>query len=234
VLNCGNDRSFTITTANQTNTLATYYFGDRKLSDPTSLLTFEVDVDVVRRFGQFDPSLAHGITMPGNFNGWNSGALVLTPGTGSNTNIYSTTLTYNHYPIGACNVGFYKFFISGNAGARDGGWENPISTSAGNRSFSINSVAQTNHYYYNDENPVFNVTSIQKLDADKTKITWQSFPSRNNIPVGGQYAILSRDSVTDAWVTNGTVNSTASSSTFTNTGTTGIPNRFHRVSLIGL
>jgi len=40
---------------------------DRKLSDPIVNLTFEVDMSLVRNFGQFDPTLSHGVAMPGNF-----------------------------------------------------------------------------------------------------------------------------------------------------------------------
>ena len=234
VLACGGNRTLTITNINMSAPLA--YWSDRKLSDPTATLTFEVDMSLVRNFGQFDPTLGHGVTMPGAFNGWNNGALSLTPGSGLASNIYSTTLSYVHYPTNGCNISDYKFFISGNGAARDGGWENPISSAGGNRSFGIGSVAQTNHYYYNDENPVFNITSAQKPDADTAKVTWQSFPSRgNNIPVGGVYQIDSRSSLSSgSWASNATVNSTASLTTYTNTGLTGTGQQFYRVSLKAL
>ncbi len=232
VLACGGNRTLTITNLNMSAPLA--YWSDRKLSDPTASITFEVDMSVVRNFGQFDPNAAHTVTMPGAFNGWNNSALTLAAGSGANTNIYSTTLTYVHYPTNGCNISDYKFFIAGNGAAHDGGWELPISHSGGNRSFGIGSLAQTNRYYYNDENPNFNVTSIQKLDADSAKITWQSFPARGAITTGGQYAIESLDTLTGTWSTNGTVGSTTSSSSFTNTGVTPVSTRFYRVGLIGL
>jgi len=175
------------------------------------------------------------VSLPGNFNGWNTSAQALTPGAPPNTNIYTTTLTYSYYPIGAQNVGFYKFYVSGSSVARDGGWENPISNGGGNRAFAINSVAQTNLYFYNDENPVFSATSVQKLDADSAKITWQSFPTRPNIPTGGVYKVESRSSLnSSSWTIIGTNASTTTSTSITNTGLIGTPRQFYRVSLIGL
>jgi hypothetical protein len=234
VLLCGNNRTLKITGQNMN--APTNYWSDRKLSDPTNYLTFKVDMSLERMFGQFDPDLGQGVTMPGNFNGWNNSILPLSAGTDPDTNIYNVTLTYVHYPIGSCNVGAYKFFISGNGSARDGGWEDPIGTSGGNRNFSINSAVQTNAYYYNDEIPYFNVTSVQKLSPDATKINWQSFPSRGgNIPTGGIYQVEYRNSLNSGdWTSNGTVSSTTTSSTFTNTGLTGTSQQFYRVVLKGL
>jgi hypothetical protein len=229
---CGNNRTLTITSQNMTAPLA--YFSDRKLSDPIDTITILVDMSLQRMFGLFDPT-ANNVTMPGDFNGWNTGALTLTPGADPNTNIYSTTFTYNHYPTNACNIGNYKFYVTGSAVARDGGWEDPISTASGNRTFSINSIAQTNTYYYNDETPFFRITSAQQLSPDAVKINWQSFPSRNNVPTGGVYQVESRSSLTaGGWTSNGTVYSTTSSSTFTNTGLTGTNQQFYRVILKGL
>jgi len=83
--------------------------------------------------------------------------VTLAPLPDPNTNIYTTTIQYPHYPQLPGNVGFYKFFISGNGAARDGGWEDPISNAGGNRGFSITSSSQTNRYYYNDEDPKFKI-----------------------------------------------------------------------------
>ncbi len=233
VLNCGNNRTLLITAQNMN--APTNYYGDRKLSDPIDNITFSVDMSLARMFGQFDPTVGQGVALPGTFNGWTTGALPLSPGADPNTNIYSGVLTYQHYPIGACNVGFYKFFISGNGSARDGGWEDPISTSSGNRGFSITSALQTNAYYYNDENPNFNITSAQMPNADTAVVNWQSFPSRNNIPVGGVYEIDSTSVLNSGnWTSNGTVNSTASLSSFTTTGLTGTNQQFFRVILKSL
>ena len=229
---CGGNRTLLITNFNESAPLA--YFSDRKLSDPNVDITFKVDMSLARNFGQFDPTL-HGVSMPGSFNGWNTGVLPLSQGADPNTNIYSTTISYQHYPTNACNFGFYKFFISGNGAARDGGWEDPIGTGGGNRAFSISSAAQTNSYYYNDEDPKFKVLSVQKLDADNAKVTWQSFPSRGaNIPTGGVYQVESRASLTSPWVILGTNYSTASLTSATNSGLTGVNQQYYRVSLIGL
>jgi len=232
VASCGANRTLLITNVNMSAPLA--YFSDRKLSDPNVNLTFNVDMSVERKFGQFDPDLGHGVAMPGSFNGWNTGVLPLTPLPDPQTNIYTATISYQHYPTNSCNFGFYKFFISGNGAARDGGWEDPISTSSGNRAFSITSAAQTNTYYYNDENPNFKVVSVQKLDADNAKVTWQSFPSRNNVQTGGVYQVESRASLTSPWVILGTNYSTASLTSATNSGLTGVNQQYYRVSLIGL
>lgn len=237
VLSCGGNRTLLITSQNMS--APTNYFGDRKLSYPTNYVTLNVDMSFVRNFGQFDPTLGHGVTLPGNFNGWNSatngnGAIVLTPGINPNTNIYSATFSYPHSPTNSC-ANFYKFYISGNGAVRDGGWENPISSNGGNRTFSVGSVAQTNSYYYNDETANFSLLSVQKLDVDSAKVTWQSFPSRGGISIGGVYQIESRSSLNSGnWTTNDAVNSTTSSTSYTNTGLTGTGQQFYRVSLKSL
>lgn len=234
VLSCGNNRSLKITSQNMT--APTNYWSDRKLSDPSDAITLQVDMSLQQMFGLFDPT-ANTVTLPGDLNGWSTGALTLTQGADPNTNIYSTVLTYNHYPIGACNVANYKFFVTGSAVARDGGWEDPISTAAGNRTFSITSAVQTNAYYYNDETPNLRINSAQILSPDAVAINWQSYPARNNIPTGGVYQVESRNSLNiGSWTSNVTVISTTTSgsTTYTNTGLTGTNQQFYRVILKGL
>ena len=62
-----------------------------------------------------------------------------------------------------------------------------------------------------------------------------SFPNRGSINPGGIYQLDSRSSLASGvWVSNATVNSTASLSTYTNTGLTGTNQQFYRVVLKGL
>ena len=229
---CGGNRTLLITNLNMSAPLA--YYSDRKLSDPDRTLTFNVDMSVERNFGQFDPDLGHGVSMPGSFNNWDVRARPLSPLADPLTNIYTTTITYQHYPTNACPFGAYKFFITDNGAARNSGYEAPISTGSGNRSFSITSSAQTNSFYYNDENPNFRITSVQKLDADNARVVFQSFPARGSINPGGVYQIDTRSSLTSPWTSNNTVNSTASSTAVTNSGLTGASQQYYRVSLKGL
>lgn len=234
----GADRSLTLT--NTSITLPVACFGDRCLSYPqVSTVKLAVDMSLAKNFGVFDPT-TNGITMPGSFNGWGNGnpssAFPLYPESApNNTNVYTNTITFYYYPLGLSNVGFCKFYITNLVNTpRDNGWENPISTSGGNRSISLLSVAQTNSYYYNDEDPKFNLTSAQKLDADSAKISWNSYPARFAIHTGGVYRVESRTLLTGSWTSIGTNYSTTSSSSFTNTGLTGVPQQFYRVSLIDL
>lgn len=234
VLSGGGNRTLQITGTSVTAPFTC--FGDRCLSNPpVSTVNVAVDMSVARNFGVFDPA-TNGVTLPGNFNGWNNSALALTAGSPPNTNIYSGSLTYNYYPLGAANVGFYKFFISNLAnGARDNGWEQPINNNGGNRSFGIPSTNQSFSYIYNDENPTINA-SIQQLNANDVKVTFNSFPARGGgINTGGVYAVESRTSLTGPWTTNAIVGSTTSSTSVTNTGTMpGAAQKFYRVGLIGL
>jgi hypothetical protein len=234
VLLGGGNRTLVVSGANVT--APTVCFSDRCLTDPpVSTVRLEVDMSVVRNFGKFDPS-TNGVTLPGNFNGWNNSAIVMAAGAAPDTNIYSGTLTYNYYPIAPGNVGFYKFFISNLVDpARDNGWEQPISSGGGNRAFAINTTTQTNRYFYNDENPIINA-SIQALNANDVKVTFSSFPSRGGgVNTGGVYAVESRVSLSDPWTTNSVVGSTTSSTSVTNTGVLpGTPQQYYRVGLIGL
>ena len=234
VLSGGNNRTLLISGTSVTAPFTC--FGDRCLSNPpVSTVNVSVDLSVARNFGVFDPA-TNGVTLPGNFNGWNNSILPLTAGSPPNTNIYSGSLNYNYYPLGAQNVGFYKFFISNlSNGARDNGWEQPIGNNGGNRSFGIASTNQSFSFIYNDENPVINA-SIQQLNANDVKVSFSSFPARGGgINTGGVYAVESRTSLTGPWSTNAVVGSTTSNTSVTNTGT--MPTdakKFYRVGLIGL
>lgn len=234
VLTGGANRTLTLTNT----TMPPQYvcFGDRCLTNPpVSTVNLSVDMSVALNFGVFDPS-TNSVTLPGSFNGWNT-AFPLTAGVGPLSNIYSGTITFNYYPLGVQNAGFYKFFISNytNAVTRGGGWEAPISTGGNNRSFGIPSTNQSLAFIYNDENPVINA-SIQKLNANDVAVTFSSFPSRGGgYPTGGVYAVESRASLTSPWTTNTVVGSTDSSTSVTNTGVLpGNPQQFYRVGLIGL
>jgi hypothetical protein len=235
-MTAGANRTLTLT--NTTITLPVACFGDRCLTDPPiSTVSLAVDMSVAKRFGVFDPNV-NGVSLPGNFNGWNTTAFPLTAGAAPNDNVYTNTLIYYYYPIGAPNTGFYKFYINNLVNDyRDNGWEQPIGLGGGNRSFGINSVNQTLAFTYNDENPVINA-SIQPLNASDVRVSFNSFPSRGGLPgypTGGVYAVESATSLSGPWTTNGIIYSTTANSSFTNTGVLpGTPQQFYRVGLIGL
>ncbi len=232
----GGNRTLTLT--NTSIVLPTACFGDRCLSDPpVSTVNFRVDMSVAKRFGVFDPA-TNGVALPGSFNGWSTTALALAPDAAPNDHIYTNSLTYYYYPLGLQNVGFYKFYITNLANAyRDNGWEQPISSGGGNRSFGIASANQTLSFTYNDENPVINV-SIQPLNGTDVAVSFNSFPLRGGFPgypTGGVYAVESATSLSGPWTTNGIIYSSTATSSFTNTAVLpGTPQQFYRVGLIGL
>lgn len=237
VLSGGGNRSLTLT--NTAITLPVTCFGDRCLSYPqVSTVNFAVDMTIAQQFGKFDPNV-NGVTLPGSFNTWSTSAMPLTPGVGPLSNVYTGSLTYNYYPLGAQNVGFYKFYITGLSDVnRNNGWEGPISTGGGNRAFGIASANQTLSFAYNDENPVINA-SVQQVNANDIKISFNSFPSRGNppeyYPTGGVYVVESRPSLTAPWTTNAVIHSTTANTAITNTGVLpGNPQQYYRVGLIGL
>lgn len=232
----GGNRTLTLT--NTSIVLPTACFGDRCLSDPpVSTVNFRVDMSVAKRFGVFDPA-TNGVTLPGNFNGWSTTALPLSPDAAPNDNVYTNSLTYYYYPLGLQNVGFYKFYITNLANEyRDNGWEQPIGNGGGNRSFGIASANQTLSYTYNDENPVINA-SIQPVNGTDVAVSFNSFPSRGGFPgypTGGVYAVESATSLSGPWTTNAVIYSTSATSHYTNTGVLpGTPQQYYRVGLIGL
>jgi hypothetical protein len=69
----------------------------------------------------------------------------------------------------------------------------------------------------------FQITSIERLSASSVKLTWQSISNK-------VYQVRSRDSLSSGgWITNGTVTATGPSASFTNTGLSGIPQRYYQV-----
>lgn len=232
----GGNRTLTLT--NTTIDLPAVCFGDRCLSDPqVSTVNFRVDMSVAKRFGVFDPS-TNSVNLPGSFNDWDTTILPLVADAPPNDNIYTNTLTYYYYPLGAQNVGFYKIKINNLTNDfRDNGWEQPISNGGGNRAFGIASTSQTFSFTYNDENPVINA-AIQPLNASDVTVSFNSFPSRGGFPgypTGGVYAVESATSLSGPWTTNTIIYSTAANSSYTNTGVLpGTPQQYYRVGLIGL
>lgn len=125
----GGDRTFIV--AGGAQTLPVVFF-----SDSTGLVpvTFQVNMAVQAAGGAFNPATMTAEAR-GAFNGWSSGfTLTNSPG---NTNVYSGT-----YPV-PNTVGSsvaYKFVIN-NGGAAN--WESPASTGGGDRTFILQSTAQT-------------------------------------------------------------------------------------------
>ncbi|MGC3957732.1 MAG: hypothetical protein QM813_07215 [Verrucomicrobiota bacterium] len=233
VLSGGGNRTLTLTNLNMPTQFA--FFGDRALTNGTATVTFAVDMSVARRFGVFDPNV-NSVALPGSFNGWSTTALPLSPGAPPNDNIYTNSLTYRYYPLGIQNVGFYKVFINNLANAnRNNGWEGPIGTGGGDRSFGISSINQVVAFTYNDENPVI-TAAIGTQNGTDVKVSFNSFPSRGGgYPTGGVYAVESAASLSGPWTTNGVIYSTTANSSLTNTAVLpGTPQQFYRVGLIGL
>jgi hypothetical protein len=71
--------------------------------------------------------------------------------------------------------------------------------------------------------PAFEITSVQRLNPDSLVLSWDSVSNR-------VYQIQSKDSLNAAsWTTNATVTATGSSTSYTNTGLSGIGERYYRV-----
>jgi hypothetical protein len=67
------------------------------------------------------------------------------------------------------------------------------------------------------------ITAFTLLSSDAAKISWSSISNR-------VYQVQSRDSLTaGAWVTNATVTATGESTSYTNSGLLGLPERYYRV-----
>ena len=99
----------------------------------TNTVVFSVDMTIQAASGRFDPSFDT-VECRGSFNGWASGALVLTNDpAGVNTNLYVGEATIVNGP-GASYA--YKFWDS-NAQAGNKGYESPLSTGGGDRPFSL-------------------------------------------------------------------------------------------------
>jgi len=223
----GGNRSVTITGPDVT--APQVCFSDRCLTDPpVSTVNLEVDMGFQQAFGEFDPNAPNGVALPGNFNGWNTTALLLTPGLPPDTNIYSGTVTYNYYPMTTENIGFFKFKIDGSTTARDGGWERPISTGGGNRAFALGSTNQTLTFLFNDEDGVFDIDQIQK-GADSVTLTFGAYAE-------AIYEVQSRATSTSTWSTLGSVTNNMKNFgnvSFVRTGLGGADEQYYRAVFTG-
>lgn len=205
-------------------------FGDRCLTDPpVTTVKVEVDMAFQRQFSEFGAVAGDTVDLRGDTVGWGSG-IALTQGADPLTNIYSGEYPpFYYYPTGALTVGFFKFKINSTGAARDGGWERPISTSGGNRSFSLASTNQLLSFKFNDENGLFAIDKTEKLNADSVKLTFKAYYE-------GVYEIQARSTIGGNWGPVGTVTNKTKDYkdvSFTHTGLTGTPEQYYRVQFKG-
>jgi len=112
-------------------------------------VTFQVDMSAQVLVKKFNPAVDF-VSLSGSFNswqgagGWTGGFILTNTPTGSNTNLYTGTTAITN-SIGYTN--YYKFLVDGgtNLSLGNSGWELPVSTGGGNRSFLQNATnsAQT-------------------------------------------------------------------------------------------
>jgi hypothetical protein len=108
-LTCGGDRVLTITNANQSAPLA--YWNDSTVTDPTNVVTLQVDMAVPLATGSFVPP-GDTIYARGDFNNWSEPGLVLT--NVPSTTLYAGTLELPYFPAGGCKPLTYKFVLNNN------------------------------------------------------------------------------------------------------------------------
>ena len=112
--------------ANVTNPIV--YFGDASYAN---VVTFQVDMSAQVLAGRFDTNLDF-VELRGNFNGWNGGLTLSNTPIAGNPYVYSVSDTITDAG-GATN--YYKFYVYG---LDNLGYEHPVSTAGGNRSFLLN------------------------------------------------------------------------------------------------
>jgi hypothetical protein len=144
----GNNRTFTLGTtpvitvnAGVTNeALPAVYFSDISTANTTNNVTFQVDMSVQVKDGNFKapPAGSDYVEARGSsiiLGGWNGGFQLTNNPNASNTNLYTGTTPCAGAP------GFptyYKFCVDGGSGVL--GWENPISTAGGNRQYTFSTA----------------------------------------------------------------------------------------------
>jgi len=123
----GGNRSFTVAGGDQT--LPVVYFNDKApgVQPVTNDVTFQVDMSAQILSGQFAPDVTT-VECRGSFQGWSGGFTLTNDPAASNTNIYSGVYTISDAPGTPVQ---YKFMMP------PSGWESPISTGGGNRSFNL-------------------------------------------------------------------------------------------------
>jgi hypothetical protein len=136
---------------------------------PTNQVTFSVDLTAQVVFGSFTNGT--GVTVSGDFEGWNDGLVMTNNPAAPNitSNIYSGTFPVAGFPGTVIN---YKFRAAG-------GWESPASTGGNNRQATINSSSQILPLvYYNDN-------SIYDLVISNTTVTFSLYLTNGTLDSGG-------------------------------------------------
>lgn len=108
MLSCGADRVLTITNEGGAQTEALVYFSDRSLADPTTPITFNLDMSVMAALATF--SMGDVVYARGNFNDWDTSFALTNNPDGANPYFYSGVREFTA-PCGACFS--YKYNING-------------------------------------------------------------------------------------------------------------------------
>jgi hypothetical protein len=126
-----------------------WLIGDLPPPPVTNTVVFSVDMTPQVTSGHFDPN-SNTVECRGSFNGYTGGAFVLTNNpTGVNTNLYVGVTNIVGNPLAAY---YYKFYDS-NARAGNNGYESPVSTGGGDRTFNLlaaNGTLTLPTVYYSD------------------------------------------------------------------------------------
>jgi hypothetical protein len=144
-LTCGGDRTLTITSTTQTAPLA--YWNDSRVTDPTNVVTFQVDMAVPIATGVFNTNTS-GVYVRGDFNTWTAPGLALT--NVPSTTLYAGVLELPYFPAGGCKPLTYKFLIDNNYESSPNRQTNvtslnPILTSVYNNIEICDIIEQTNY-----------------------------------------------------------------------------------------
>ncbi len=174
--------SFTLVGGNQT--LPIVYWNNLAPSTPTNQVTFQVDMTAQIIAGNFTPGQF--IRVSGGMTGWGDGAdLTNNPAlSGNASNIYSSVLPV----VGANGASFsYKF-------RANGGWESPISTGGGDRSFQVAGPTQVLPLvFYNDASPCdmlsqfTTVTFFLQLTNGTTATDGTVFNGSQSVHINGEF-----------------------------------------------
>jgi len=179
--NGGANASFTTTNSPQTVPIrldlpnGRWVVGDLAPPPVTNTVVFSVDMTVQVEIGHFTPG-TDTVASRGSFNSWGSLALTNDPA-GANTNLYVGVVSLVNSPLASYA---YKFWDS-NAKAGNGGWESPMSTGGGDRTFKLlasNGTVTLPAVSFND------LTSTADFLTEDTLVTF-TVNMTNAIAIGG-------------------------------------------------
>jgi hypothetical protein len=177
-----NNRAFNLPGSAQT--LPVVFFNNQAAPPGMVAVTFQLNMSIQQKLGNFDPSIGHTVEVHGSFDGWGPGLMLNV--SAADTNIYNGTVTIN----GSAGAPYEYKFVMNQSGTLT--WEGNVGPGGpfGNRTFSLGSSPQVLPVvYFNNltNDPGSGIPVTFRLSMEVPIARGMFDPTSGTVVVAGQF-----------------------------------------------